>query len=258
MREELRRVLVEGVPARELLALEPLLAEYDGAEVAAAALRLLERERERPREAPAEQGTAKAAKETARLFINIGTRDNVQARDLVGAIANEAGVPGDRIGRVELRDGHSLVEVPADVAEQVAAKLTGVMVRGRRLAARLDQDRATRLGRGERSERGERPERRERFPRGERPERGERGERPVRGDRFPRGERRERGGGFERSGGFERGGSFERGERGERRGGRPERGERPRGGERSRGAGERPRRGDFAPRAPRSRRPPTE
>ncbi len=45
-RAEIRDVLAEGIPARELLALEPLLVEHDGLEVAAAALRLLDRTRQ--------------------------------------------------------------------------------------------------------------------------------------------------------------------------------------------------------------------
>ncbi len=44
-RAELRAELAEGVPSREVLALEPLLHENDGLEIAAAALRLLEKER---------------------------------------------------------------------------------------------------------------------------------------------------------------------------------------------------------------------
>ncbi len=43
---ELRKILAEGVSARELAALEPLLEDNDALEIAAAALRLLERERE--------------------------------------------------------------------------------------------------------------------------------------------------------------------------------------------------------------------
>jgi ATP-dependent RNA helicase DeaD len=45
LRAELEGVLGSGVPAREILALEPLLDKHDGIEIAAAALRLLERER---------------------------------------------------------------------------------------------------------------------------------------------------------------------------------------------------------------------
>lgn len=45
VRAELREMLATGVPAREVLALEPLLGEHDGLEIAAAALRLLEQTR---------------------------------------------------------------------------------------------------------------------------------------------------------------------------------------------------------------------
>ena len=44
-RAELRDMLAAGVPNREVLALEPLLGEFDGLEIAAAALKLLERTR---------------------------------------------------------------------------------------------------------------------------------------------------------------------------------------------------------------------
>jgi hypothetical protein len=53
LRDELRSTLAAGLPARELLALEPLLAEFDGVELAAAALRLLDRARATPIAAPA-------------------------------------------------------------------------------------------------------------------------------------------------------------------------------------------------------------
>ena len=55
LREELRAVLAEGVPPREVLSLEPLLREYDAAELAAAALHVLEKERAQRRAAEANQ-----------------------------------------------------------------------------------------------------------------------------------------------------------------------------------------------------------
>jgi ATP-dependent RNA helicase DeaD len=48
LRDELRATLTTGAPTRELLALEPLLAEFDGLELAAAALHLLDRARSTP------------------------------------------------------------------------------------------------------------------------------------------------------------------------------------------------------------------
>jgi len=217
VRDELRAALAGGVNARELIALEPLLTEFDGVEIAAAALRLLERERERREAAPAERpaaaerapaaapkapadraergerpargerpvrsdrgerpergdrgargatrGTSARAPsrtpasrgEMSRLFVNAGKADGMTPRDLVGSIANESGISSDQIGKIELRDTHSIVEISTPVAEQVASKMNGITVRGKRLTMRVDNDRpSSRSERGERGERGPR------------------------------------------------------------------------------------------------------
>lgn len=173
-RDALRAVLADGVPPRELLALEPLLEEYDGVEIAAAALKLLERAREtRPvLQAPSaptpaltatvaatpDRSAASAPHGTVRVFINAGSRDGATARDFVGAIANVAAIPADRIGKVDVRESHALVELQAADAESVVEKLAGATIRGRRISPRLDRDRAagerprdTRGGGGKRS-----------------------------------------------------------------------------------------------------------
>jgi len=184
-RDELRSILEVGLPARELLTLEPLLGDFDAASVAAAALRLLEAERARhvpnaKQPSPNAHAASTAAPEAAaraphrpagavvRLFVNVGERDGVSPRDLVGAIANEAGIAGSRIGRVEIRDTHALVELDAADAERAVEALTGANIRGRRVVARVDRDRPPRE-RGERGERGGRGDRvgqpRGKFPR---------------------------------------------------------------------------------------------
>ena len=183
VRSQLRDVLASGIPAHELLALEPLLEEYDGLEVAAAALRLLERERERPREVaraiqPAVATSAASGGGWTRIFVGAGTRDRVGPGDLVGAIIGESGVTRESIGKIDLRENHSLVEIASADAERVAGALTGTMLRGRRVVARVDKGRDA-VGRGERGARSFRG-------RGARDERGprDRGDRPrrVRGD----------------------------------------------------------------------------
>jgi hypothetical protein len=52
LREELSIVLSQGVATREMLALEPLLDRYDGIEIAAAAVRLLDADRAKQSSAP--------------------------------------------------------------------------------------------------------------------------------------------------------------------------------------------------------------
>ena len=153
MRDALRSVLADGLPAREILALEPLLEEYDGIEIAAAALRLLDRSREsapvsRTATAPAATTAGAASAPAApsvprgpvRVFFNAGTREGATTRDFVGAIANIAGIPMDRIGKVEVRDSHALVELQGPDAADVVEKLAGASIRGRRVAPRLDRE----------------------------------------------------------------------------------------------------------------------
>lgn len=63
LRAELRQVLDTGVAFREMTALEPLLEQYDAVEIAAALLRLLERERERALAIPVPPKPTKPARE---------------------------------------------------------------------------------------------------------------------------------------------------------------------------------------------------
>lgn len=148
-RAELRELLAEGTYGRELLALEPLLDTFDGVEIAAAALQLLERERV-SHAAQSASGVAPrthaAAGGMTKLFVNVGSRDNIRPGDLVGAIANQAGVSSAEIGKVDVRESHSVVEVSPGIADTVIEKVTGVEIRGRRAVVRRDEERPRREG----------------------------------------------------------------------------------------------------------------
>jgi ATP-dependent RNA helicase DeaD len=61
----------------------------------------------------------------------------VRPADLVGAIANEAGLRGDAIGDIELYDTFSFVEVPASSAAAVEEALNRTHIRGRAPRASL-------------------------------------------------------------------------------------------------------------------------
>lgn len=183
-RDELRAEMRRGIPDRQIVALEPLLDEFDGIEIAGAALRLLERARERAAVAAAAATTsAPGAQPPAftRLFMTVGTRDNISPGDLVGMITSGSGITSAQIGKIDIRDNHSLVEIAAPVAEQVAAKVSGSAVKGRRIVARMERTRDERAS----LESGDRPR-----PRGDRegrpPQRGS----ADRGSRAPAGQSR--------------------------------------------------------------------
>jgi hypothetical protein len=150
LRAELRGELERGLPPRELAVLEPLIAEHDPSEVAAAALRLLDRERARRAIVAAPGAPAAAAGASAapafppsgmtRLFITVGSRDSVRPGDLVGAITGEAGISSDKLGKIDVRESFSLVEVQSAEAERVVAKVNGIAIRGRRVTVRPERD----------------------------------------------------------------------------------------------------------------------
>jgi ATP-dependent RNA helicase DeaD len=85
-----------------------------------------------------ERGRGARSWDRARLFIGIGRNAGLRPGDLVGAIANEAGVPGSAIGAIEIADQFSLVEVPADAAEHVIEALRSTKLRGKRVQVRRD------------------------------------------------------------------------------------------------------------------------
>jgi ATP-dependent RNA helicase DeaD len=172
VRQELRAVLARGVPPREVIALEPLLEEFDAAEIAAAALYVLERERAQRRMAAEKTPPVARARPTdgdrspagaggmTRLFMTVGTRDGVKVGDLMGAIAGEGGIPGDHVGKIDLRESHALVEVAEADAASVIARVNGTMIRGRQVVVRGERDKEDRErsagARGDRPDRGSR------------------------------------------------------------------------------------------------------
>ena len=88
------------------------------------------RRRPVPKEAP--YGLV-AGGEMARIFISAGRQAGVRPQDLVGAIANEAGVAGGLIGAIQITDRFSRVEVPEEVAGQVIKALGKATIRGKKV-----------------------------------------------------------------------------------------------------------------------------
>lgn len=72
-----------------------------------------------------------------RLQINLGRNDQIRPADIVGAIANESGLPGRSIGEIEIRARTSVVEVPRRAAQQVLQALNRTTLRGQRVRAVL-------------------------------------------------------------------------------------------------------------------------
>ncbi|PKF72747.1 ATP-dependent RNA helicase [Pseudomonas fluvialis] len=85
----------------------------------------------RERRAPLPVSEGKARCRTA-----LGTRDGIAAKNLLGAILNEGGLQREAIGRIQIRETFSLVELPEDGLDRLLGKLKDTRVAGKALKLR--------------------------------------------------------------------------------------------------------------------------
>lgn len=71
--------------------------------------------------------------EMRRFRLEVGRRNQVKPGNIVGCIANEADLESKYIGEIEIRDGYSTVDLPADMPKEVMAILKRARVAGRPL-----------------------------------------------------------------------------------------------------------------------------
>ncbi len=81
-----------------------------------------------------------------RYRVSVGHKDGVKPGQLVGALANEGGIEGARIGRIDIRNAFSVVELPQGLPASILAKMARAKVSGRPLEISEDSgsDRAPR------------------------------------------------------------------------------------------------------------------
>ena len=73
-----------------------------------------------------------------RYRLAVGHQHGVKPGNIVGAIANEAGLENQYIGRVDIRDDHSLIDLPEGMPREVLSHLKTVWVVGQQLQIRPD------------------------------------------------------------------------------------------------------------------------
>ncbi|MCC4599529.1 DEAD/DEAH box helicase [Xanthomonas melonis] len=111
---------------------------------------------ERPRREPAPRGEPEFGMESYR--IEVGHSHGVKPANIVGAIANEAGLESRYIGRIDIQHDYSILDLPADMPRELLQHLKKVWVSGQQLNMRKLED-------GEAAAAASKP----RFPRGAKP-----------------------------------------------------------------------------------------
>jgi len=95
--------------------------------------------RERPRRERNRKGGRSARPDTApekgmeRFRIEVGHNHDVKPGNIVGAIANEADLDSRYIGRINIKDDHSFVDLPEDMPKEIFKNLKNVWVSGQQL-----------------------------------------------------------------------------------------------------------------------------
>ena len=88
----------------------------------------------RTESAPERKSRAKSGAGHMETFrIEVGSVHGIKPGNIVGAIANEAGIEGVHIGRVDIREDYSFVDLPEGMPKQIFTELQQVRVVGREL-----------------------------------------------------------------------------------------------------------------------------
>ena len=168
----LRETLNENAYDSYRVAVQTLAGEFDALDIAAAAAKLAAEatlggesedardipQFEEPRSHERDRGEGKSRGEhkraprddgsrppkrrndaAVRLVLTLGEQRGVRPKDIVGAIANEAGIPGHSIGSIEIGEKFSVVEVPEAAADKVIRALSRTTIKGQRVTAKRER-----------------------------------------------------------------------------------------------------------------------
>lgn len=99
-----------------------------------------EREGKRPSSRSSRRPAQTTEAGMQRYRIEVGHDHDVQPANIVGAIANEAGLNSRDIGRIDIRDNHSFVDLPEGMPKHIYNDLKKAWVAKRQLNIRLASD----------------------------------------------------------------------------------------------------------------------
>ncbi|MCX7923467.1 MAG: DEAD/DEAH box helicase [Clostridia bacterium] len=134
--EKVKGTIEEGHLGKYLNWVERLIEEdYNTLDIAAALLKMSLGEENTSKEEVVQEdfGDTGGAEGMVRLFINVGSNQRIQARDIVGSIAGETGIPGKLIGAIDIFDKYTFVEVPREYAKDVLMTMKNNQIKGKKI-----------------------------------------------------------------------------------------------------------------------------
>ncbi|MDO7787452.1 DEAD/DEAH box helicase [Desulforamulus aquiferis] len=136
IKDRLLQIIEEGKLGYYRSIVDSLVDEYDPIDIAAAALKLsldLEPASEDVDLDTFNFGNTGARPGMVRLFVTLGRKDRTSPAEIIKLVSEESGIPGAKIGSINIYENFSFVEVPEDWANCVIGCLHRQTIRGRRL-----------------------------------------------------------------------------------------------------------------------------
>lgn len=133
---KVKETINEGHLGKYIHWVESLAGEdYTSIDIAASLLKIIIGEKSKQTSAQEEdfRDTGPATSEMVRLFINAGSKQKVQVKDIVGSIAGETGLSGKMIGAVDIFDNYTFVEVPKEYAEDIQDVMKDIKIKGKKI-----------------------------------------------------------------------------------------------------------------------------
>ena len=75
-----------------------------------------------------------------RLYVNVGRKNNVAAKDILGAFVGETGIPGKSIGGIDIYDKFTFVEVDKKHVNEVLEVMNDNQIKGRTIAVEIAKE----------------------------------------------------------------------------------------------------------------------
>jgi ATP-dependent RNA helicase DeaD len=133
--ENLKHLIDNEYLGQEVQMVEKLMEEdYSSLDVAAALMKmLLDKKNNSESKSSTDFGDTGAQPGKVRFFVNLGRKQNVKAKDIVKAIHEVSGLSSTSIGRIDVLDKFSFLELPLEHAQEISEALDGTRIKGKRV-----------------------------------------------------------------------------------------------------------------------------
>ena len=133
--DKVKETIQEGHLTKQVQWLENFCKEedFDTLDIAAALVKLALGDEQKEEIIEEKSHNTGASSGMTRLFINVGRKQKIKAKDILGAIAGEVGIPGKVVGTIDIYDKYTFVEVPKKHTRKVLDKMKNIKIKGNKV-----------------------------------------------------------------------------------------------------------------------------